>query len=55
MHGSQFPGEGGGGSFLRKPVTKALNIEKINPFFFKIDMFMAGLLQGTSFRVKGLE
>lgn len=47
---------GGGGSFLRKPVTKALNIEKINTFFFKkIDMFMTGLLQGTSFTVKGLE
>ena len=30
-----FLGGEGGGSFLRKPVTKALNIEKINAFFSK--------------------
>ena len=29
-----FLGGGGGGSFFRKPITKALNIEKINTFFF---------------------
>ena len=46
---------GGGGVISQKACNKGSKHWKDQCFFFKIDMFMAGLLQGTSFRVKGLE